>query len=182
MTPSARGIILIVVALVLGIFILNKAQPGGSATPVSSQPHTTTTKAGKGATTTTPSTRAVRQPAAIKVLAANGSGVAGLGGKISDRLTAGGYNALAPTNTTSDVSTSVVEFQPGFDLESLYVAQALGLPGTSVKAVTPDIPVSDTKGADIVVLVGPDLDTSQTTPTTAATSPTTAFGVTPTTG
>ncbi len=182
---SVRGIILLVVALILGIFILNKTQAGGTATPVSSARHTTTTKAAKGAkaatTTTPPSTRAVRQPAAIKVLAANGSGVAGLGSKTGDRLTAAGYNSLAPANTTTDVTTSVVEFTPGFDIESLFVAQALGLPATSVKPLAADVPVADTKGADIVVLVGPDLDTSASVPpTTALTTPTTAFSVTTT--
>jgi len=180
-SASARGIILLIVALLLGIFILNKTQGGGSATSVSSAPRTTTTKAAKGTkgttTSTPPSTRAVRQPAAIKVLAANGSGVAGLGSKTGDRLTAAGYNSLAPANTTSDVSTSVVEFTPGFDLEALFVAQALGLSAAAVKPLAPDVPVADTKSADIVVLVGPDLDVSA--PAAGAT-PTTVFGVTPT--
>ncbi|MDQ6797858.1 MAG: LytR C-terminal domain-containing protein [Actinomycetota bacterium] len=181
-SASARGIILLVVALVLGIFILNKTQ-GGGATSVSSEPRTTTTKAAKGVTTSTPpNTRAVRQPAAIKVLAANGSGVAGLGGKTGDRLTAAGYNSLAPANTSSDVSASEVEFTPGFDLEATAVAQVLGLPATSVKPLATDIPLADTKGADIVVLVGPDLDASTPgvgTPAAGATTPTTAFTVKP---
>jgi len=189
---GTRGIILLVVALLLGIFILNKTQPGGTRTSVSSAgTRTTTTKAtkGKGATTTTPpSTRAVRQPAAIKVLAANASGVPGLGSKTGDRLTAAGYNSLAPANARGQVPATLIEYAPGFDLESLYVAQALGLTPTptSIKPLAPDIPVADTKGADIVVLVGPDLNT--TTPTTAAgtattalTTPTTAFRVTTTT-
>jgi hypothetical protein len=180
---GSRAIILLVAALVLGVFILNKTQHGGTApTAVSSTPKTTTTKAGKGkggTTTTPPSTRAVRPPAAIKVLAANGSGVAGLGGKTGDRLTAAGYNSLAPTNATSDVSTSVVAYTAGFDLESLFVAQALGLPPTSVKPLDSTIPVDDAKGADIVVVVGPDLDVTST-PTTAPTTPTTVFAVTTT--
>jgi len=182
MAAGVRGIILLVVALVLGIFILAKTQHGGAApTSVSSKPKTTTTTPTKGATTSTPpSTRAPRQPAAIKVLAANGSGVAGLGGRTGDRLTAAGYNSLAPTNATADVPTTAVEFTPGFDLESLFVAQALGLPATSVKPLAPDIPVEDTKGADIVVLVGPDL--GATAPASGLTTPTTAFSVTPTTG
>ncbi|MGI9079331.1 MAG: LytR C-terminal domain-containing protein [Acidimicrobiales bacterium] len=188
---SARGIILLVVVLILGIFILNKSQTGGTApASVSAGTRTTTTKAakaakGKGATTTTPSTRAIRQPAAIKVLAANGSGVSGLGSKVGDRLTAAGYNSLAPANATGQITASIVEFAPGFDLESLFVAQALGLPATSVKALAADIPVADTKGADIVVLVGPDLNTAATSTTVAgasATTPTTAFRVTTTTG
>jgi len=182
MAPSVRGIILIVVALVIGVFILSKVKSGGTVpTSVSSQPKTTTTKPAKGKGTTTstpPSTRAPRQPAAIKVLAANGSGVAGLGGKTGDKLTAAGYNSLAPTNTTTDVATSTVEFTPGFDLEALFVAQALGIQGTSVKPLAPDIPVEDTKGADIVVLVGPDL--AATAPAGGSTTPTTAFAVTTT--
>lgn len=173
---SSRGVILLVVALLLGLFILNKTEPGASAPTVRTKA-TTTTKPGKGAATTT-STRAPRQPAAIKVLAANGSGVPGLGAKTGDRLTAAGYNSLAPTNTGTEVAASAVEFTPGFDLESFYVALALGLPPTSVRAMDTPPPVADTKGADIVVVVGPDLDV--TTPTTArgatATTTTTTIG------
>jgi len=153
---SARGVILLVVALVLGILILSKTETGASAPRVETK-RPTTTKAPNSAATTT-STRAPRQPAAIKVLAANGSGVAGLGGKTGDRLTAAGYNSLAPTNTTTDISTSVVAFTPGFEGEAAAVATVLGLPPTSVQALEANPPVEDTKGADIVVLVGPDLE------------------------
>ncbi|MGI9021630.1 MAG: LytR C-terminal domain-containing protein [Acidimicrobiales bacterium] len=154
---STRGVILLLVALFLGVFILNRTETGVSVPTVETR-RTTTTKANPDAGTTT-STRAPRQPAAIKVLAANGSGVAGLGSKTGDRLTAAGYNSLAPTNTTADVSTSAVAFAPGFDLEAFFVAAALGLPPTSVQVLDPTtVPVEDTKGADIVVLVGPDLD------------------------
>jgi len=187
MGNSTRGIILLVVVVLLGIFVLNKTQPDATApTSVSAGAKTTTTKAAKGkaATTTTPSTRAIRQPAAIKVLAANGSGVSGLGSKVGDRLTAAGYNSLAPANASGQVAATIVEYAPGFDLESLFVAQALGLAATSVKPLAPDIPVADTKSADIVVLVGPDLNAATTTPTTVAgataTTPTTAFRVTTT--
>ncbi len=166
---SARGVILLVVALVLGIFILSKTGTGASAPEVETQ-RPTTTKANSAATTT--STRAPRQPAAIKVLAANGSGVAGLGGKTGDRLTAAGYNSLAPTNTTTDVSTSVVAFTPGFEVEAAAVATVLGLPPTAVQALEADPPIEDTKGADIVVLVGPDLDVTDAGETETTTTTT----------
>ncbi|MBA3267192.1 MAG: LytR C-terminal domain-containing protein [Acidimicrobiia bacterium] len=176
---SSRGVILLVVALILGVIILNKTDAGGSGPSVEADsPVTTEAKSGSA---TTSSTRAPRQPAEIKVLAANGSGVAGLGSRTGDRLTAAGYNSLAPTNTDTEVATSVVAFTPGFDLEAFYVALALGLPPTSVQTLEGNTSVPDTKGADIVVLVGPDLDV--TAPAAGgATTPTTVFGVTTTLG
>ena len=179
---SARGVILLLVALVLGVFILAKTDADESAPAVETE-SPDTTEADERAVTTS-STRAPRQPAEIKVLAANGSGVPGLGAKTGDRLTAAGYNSLAPTNTTANISTSVVLFTPGFDLEAFYVALVLGLPPTAVQTIEGNTAVVDTKGADIVVLVGPDLDV--TTPTTGAgavggVTTTTVFGATTTT-
>ncbi|HEX2023968.1 MAG TPA: LytR C-terminal domain-containing protein, partial [Acidimicrobiales bacterium] len=118
----------------------------------------------------------VRPAADVKVLPANGSGVAGLGGRIADRLKGRGYtNTLAATNTTREVSSSSVEFNGDFEPEARAVAEALGLSATVVKAL--DSPrVADTRGADVVVLIGPDLSAAGGTTTTTGRGTTTTTG------
>lgn len=166
---GARGIVLLGLALVLGVFVLNQTDPGSSAGQatgdVSDAPGTTRSP---GVTTVVPTTapRAARAPAEVKVLPANGSGVAGLGGRIADRLKGRGYtNTLAAVNTTREVPASSVEFNRDFEPEARAVAEALGLPPGVVRALDSP-PVADTRGADIVVLIGPDLATGATGGTT----------------
>jgi hypothetical protein len=170
------------VAVLLGVFILNQTDPGSSASQSTEdiEDLVPTTDASDTITTLVPTTapRAARAPAEVKVLPANGSGVAGLGGRVADRLKARGYtNTLAATNTTRDVSASSVEFNRDFEPEARAVAEALGLPPTVVKALDSP-PVADTRGADVVVLIGPDLNTGGTTTTSGRTTTTTGVGTT----
>jgi hypothetical protein len=73
-----------------------------------------------------------------------------------------------------------VYYNPGFEREARVVAQLLGLPDSAVQPMPTPPPVSDTRGADIVVVVGPDL--AKATPTPTPTSPpTTARRTTATT-
>ncbi|HEX2043790.1 MAG TPA: LytR C-terminal domain-containing protein [Acidimicrobiales bacterium] len=182
---SARGIALLAVAVLLGVFILNQTDPGSSASQSTEELEdvTTTTISANGVNTLVPTTapRPARPPAEVKVLPANGSGVAGLGGRVGDRLKARGYtNTLAATNTTREVSASSVEFNRDFEPEARAVAEALGLPPTVVKALDSP-PVADTRGADVVVLIGPDLNTGGTTTTSGRGTTTTRAGATTTT-
>jgi hypothetical protein len=182
---SARGIALLAVAVLLGVFILNQTDPGSSASQSTEELEdvTTTTISANGVNTLVPTTapRPARPPAEVKVLPANGSGVAGLGGRVGDRLKARGYtNTLAATNTTREVSASSVEFNRDFEPEARAVAEALGLPPTVVKALDAP-PVADTRGADVVVLIGPDLNTGGTTTTSGRGTTTTRAGATTTT-
>lgn len=106
------------------------------------------------------------------MLPVNGSGIAGAGGKTGDKLRAAGYtNTLAAVNATSasPVATSIVEYAVGAAADAQAVATVLGLPATTVKALDSP-PVSDTRGAEVVVLIGGDLASS---PGTAATTSTT---------
>lgn len=171
---------MLAVAVLLGVFILNQTDPGSTASQSTEdlEELTPTTEASGAVTTLVPTTlaRAPRPAAEVKVLPANGSGVAGLGGRVADRLKAKGYtNTLAATNTTRDVSSSSVEFNRDSEPEARAVAEALGLPPTVVKALDSP-PVADTRGADVVVLIGPDLNTGGTTTTSGRSTTTTSTG------
>ena len=168
---SARGVALLAVAVILGLLILNRTDEGVSTSDVRIE--TPTTESDSATTVPSPPTtvRPLRAPADVKVLAANGSNVSGLGRRTADQLKAKGYtNTLAPTDTTRDVAATTVEFNADFEPEARAVAEALGLPPTVVKALDSP-PVPDTRGADVVVLIGPDLPGA--TATTASGSPAT---------
>ena len=180
---SARGIALLAVAVLLGIFVLNQTDPGSSASQSTddvSEPATTDLPNEDTTLVPTSAPRAARAPAEVRVLPANGSGVAGLGGRIAERLKASGYtNTLAAINTTRDVPASSVEYNRDFEPEARAVAEALGLSATVVKAMDSP-PVTDTRGADVLVLIGPDLSAAGATTTTARGTTTTRAATTTT--
>jgi LytR cell envelope-related transcriptional attenuator len=171
---ALRGAGLLVVAVVLGVILLNRTDSGNPFDqPVvagsSRGSHTTTTVALPVETTTT--TAPLRPPAQVKVLAANGTSVKGLAGQVKDKLTAAGYNALAPTDTSAKpVVASAVYFTAGFDHEAAAVAVLLGLPATAVKPMPAPPPVAALQGANVLVVIGQDRAPATTTTVHRATS------------
>jgi hypothetical protein len=108
----------------------------------------------------------------------NGTNVAGVAGRSGEVLRRAGYNVLSPTNTAKPVDSSSVQYAPGHDSEAKEVAKVLALPDTAVQPIANPPPVADTRGADVIVIVGPDL-AARTAPTSP---PTTARRITTTTG
>ena len=173
---ALRGAGLLAVAVILGIILLRNGggDPYSRAVQTSASPTPEATV--KGPTPTT-LTVPVRVPGDIKVLPANGTSTNGAGTAIFNRLHQAQYNVLAATNTTTPASTSNVYFNPGFDREARVIAQLLGLPDSAVQPMPTPPPVNN-PGADVIVVVGPDLAKAAPTPTSP---PTTARRVTPTT-
>ena len=178
-TAGARGALLLAIAVVLGIVLLNSFDrvPSGDSVDVGAilDDTTSTTDAG-GANTTiapVPTTRATRAPGDVTVLVANGTDIRGLAGATAAALKAIGYNTLSPTDTSSPVEVTKVQFSAGFEAEARAVATSLQLPATAVEAATPANapPVDDTLGANVVVLVGADVSRATTT-AAGATTPT----------
>jgi hypothetical protein len=105
---------------------------------------------------------------------ANGTSVNGAGARVGTTLKAAGYDVLAATSVVQPARASVIYFLPGFDREAAAVAVVLNLPATAAQPL-PAPPPFDTKGANVTVLIGPDLAgaTSPTgvQPTTASTHP-----------
>ncbi len=171
----ARAVPLLAVAVGLGAILLySLASPAGSPTsppstapgPGSSGPVPTSTTA-PGRTTTTPVSV---PPSKVKTVVANGTSVNGAAGRVGATLHAAGYDVLATTNASSKASSSQVYYVPGYAEEAGLVATRLGLSPNTVQSLPSPPPVSDTGGADVVVVIGPDLASgsspSRTTPTT----------------
>ncbi|HVM06030.1 MAG TPA: LytR C-terminal domain-containing protein [Acidimicrobiales bacterium] len=186
---AGRGAVLLAVAVILGIVLLNAADdPGPDRISAGAEEEDDDDGGGSSddpATTLPPTTLATvppRSPQEVKVLPTNGTPVKGVAGKARDTLQAAGYNVLAPTDATRAEASNVYFTSADFEREAQAVASALGLPANVVVAypTAPPLPVTDPKGANVVVVVGPELAQqlapapSTTATTRAATASTTA--------
>ena len=155
---AGRGGVLLAVAVILGVVLLNKADdtphrvsagPGNGVSDTTDEVTTTTAPP-------TSTTAAARPPREVKILSANGTKVNGAAGRVRDTLRAQGYNVLAPTEA-KPVDASAVYFTPGYEREAAAAAQVLKLAPTAVRPLPNPPPLADLRGANVLVVVGPDL-------------------------
>ena len=179
---AARGVAVVVVAFALGVFLLNvgsrpPVSTAGTTTPTTAA--TTTTTAPGSSTTTAPTTTTTTAPrttttahsgshrttttvttvphSSVAVLVANGTTTANQASDYSSALSGQGWNTLPPVDTTSPVTASAVYYASGQRTAALEVALYIGVKATSVLPLTTAVPVGSTTGADVVVVIGPDL-------------------------
>ena len=86
----------------------------------------------------------------------NGTATSGVAKRVSDPLATAGYQTAPPGNATADVEATQVFFGPGFEAEAAAVATAIGAPAGAVQPL-PATPPGNIGGAQVVVVVGPDL-------------------------
>ncbi len=168
-----RGAALLVVAVLLGVVLLNAADdaPPDRAPAGSSDNGTSETTLPAEVSTTTVVTLPPRAPADVKVIAANGTDTKGVARKATDLLKASGYNVLSPTDTTAKAAASNVYFVGDYQREAEAVAAGLSLPVTSVQPFpTAPPPIADARGASVIVVIGSDLASTLGGSTTASTA------------
>ena len=170
---GARGALLLAVAVILGIVLLQQFDtpdiPSGtvSATSIPDPDETSTTRR-VGLTTVPPVTTTVaraRPKAEVKVLVANGAGVRGLGGSTTNALKEKGYtNAAAPTDATTAVPRTAIQFVEGYEAEARELAGVLSLPATVVtRLASPPVAAADIGDAKVLVILGEDVATATST-------------------
>lgn len=172
-----RAVILVVAAFIVGVILVNVGSrpsvvtaggttaptttttPGSPTTaPTTTSPptttaHRTTTTRPRASTTTTSTV----PRSSVHVLVANGTTVANQATNYSQALSSQGWNTLPPVDTTQQVAASAVYYAAGQQAAAESVAAAIGLRSTAVQPLTTSVPVGSTTGADVVVVVGPDL-------------------------
>jgi hypothetical protein len=181
-TQTVRGAALLGVAILIGVILLRTApsETGSSVKSTKTTTRTTAKPAAPGVTVpVTTTTAPPRPPGQVTVTVANGTNVSGAANRIKSQLLQGGYNVVFATNaTTNSSATTTVFYLAGFQQEAVILANSLSLPPTVAQAVPPPPPVSDTKGADLVVVVGADLASQLSAgsgpPATSAPAPTSA--------
>jgi hypothetical protein len=153
---TGRAVLLLAIAVILGVALLHELDNGSTTTALASKP---AAKASSQPAVTPSSTTTVplRSPAEIKVLVANGVGVAGAATKVAQRLQPIGYQLAKPGNTINKETVSSVQYAAGYQAEALVLATSLGLPSSVVQALPTPAPVQDMQTSSIVVIIGNDL-------------------------
>jgi hypothetical protein len=175
-TQTGRAVILIVVAVVVAVVLLHHDKPAevsASTTTRNSSatttPRSATTIASSATTTpsTVPATTTSTVPVAdVKVLVLNGASFSEpLASEFTNQLKNKGYDTLTPNNASATVQSSAIYvITHGFTAEAEALASSLGLPPTAVKTQVPTGPPLNSgitgTGANLVLVVGPDLATS----------------------
>lgn len=179
--PGAKGALLLVAAVLLGVLLLKAFDTGIGS--VSTKVSTATTQA-VGATTsttrrvgttvpgaTTTTTVKPRAHGEVRVVVANGSGARGLAGTTTTELKKLGYNTLGATDTTQAIDKTQVQFAEGYEAEAREVAQVLSLPLTTVQRLnSPPVAQADLGDAKVVVLLGADVNSTTTSQSTTSTT------------
>jgi len=174
------GAILVACAAAVGMFLLRTTDTGpkaGGRGPGRidgvERPATEQGVAGpSGSSTSVPTARANSE---VKVLVANGAGVRGLGAAATNALGNVGFATLTPTDATTTVERSAVQFVDGYEAEARAVAQSLTLPVAVVtRLISPPVAAAEVAGAHVVVVLGTDLSVSTAGTTTSGASNTPA--------
>lgn len=178
---AARGIAVIIGAVLLGIFLMVRGVDDNSvaadeSTPVAESDANTdddsaatsevtapedvvTTAPPEDAAATDDTLGAQRNPSEVLTLAVNGTSPAqpGLAGSTRDRLQAAGYGVTAPKNADTP-GPSVILFVEGFESDARAIAELFGLdPDALVKPFdAATTPIADTQGASVIVMAGSD--------------------------
>jgi predicted transcriptional regulator len=90
-------------------------------------------------------------------LTANGTTITGLAGGASAYLRSRGFGTVPVTNATTKVTTTLVYAAAGQQSAATAVVNALGLSSNAIQPASAVAPVASTSGANVVVVVGPDL-------------------------
>ncbi|CAA9254751.1 MAG: hypothetical protein AVDCRST_MAG20-2537 [uncultured Acidimicrobiales bacterium] len=96
----------------------------------------------------------------VTVLVANGSGVSGRAAEVTEEVGSVGYRTAAPSNVNdgNTVPASTVYYARGFEADAAALAETL-TPRPQVAELPDPAPVSDLRGAQVLLVVGPDLAT-----------------------
>lgn len=169
----ARGAALVVVAVLVGLFLLRNgldtsevvtASPGDTTSTDGGTDLGSTDTGGTddGETDGTVTTEPVLDPTQVQTIVLNGSGVSGAAKRYSTFLAAAGYTLTNPEggNATNNVSTTQVLYAPGFEDEAQVLATTLatasGAP-TPVPAALGTVLPGTTNNASVVVVLGPEI-------------------------
>jgi hypothetical protein len=157
-----RGVVLVAVAVVIGFFVLRALDDTGAGPTAgggSSVPGTEAASDGAADAPAAPETTAApaaRPPAEVVVVVANASGVNGAAGSQTTALQGGGYQVLPAANAPNQVEATQVLPVAGFEAEAAALAALIDAPEGAVQPM-PDPPPVDLAGANVLVLLGPDL-------------------------
>jgi hypothetical protein len=126
-TGTMKGIALIVIAVLVGVVMLQFVDEGDAPESSGSGSTTTSTTVAPGGTTTTTGDPATLvQPAALRIQVLNGRGVQGAAGEMTTALEAKGYTNHADPADADARTGNAVTCKDGLDGEAAVLATQVG--------------------------------------------------------
>ena len=150
-----------IAAVLVGALILAKMSAGPHLV-TTTKVVTTTTRPQSLPLVTTPKA-AAHSPSSVNVLVLNGVDPKKAIAKPAATTVAGaGFATLPPRDAAHVVTASAVYFAPGYPTDAATVAAVLSIPPAAVVALPSPVPteIGDPAGAQVVVVIGPDLPIS----------------------
>ena len=161
--PASRGLILVIVAVVLGAILLIKGGGVGFETDAKDVQIGTGGDTTPAETTLPPSTLPSTSvtPAALRIVVLNGAGIDGYAATAANYLSLAGYPTTTAQTAGAQVQTTTVYYAPGLEGDAQAIAELLSIgavqptpEGTVLGKAATDVP-ADT---NIVVVLGPDVE------------------------
>lgn len=168
--PAAtRGIVVVIVAILIGIVLLWTTGGSGKAKNASTVKSTTTTVARTSPTTAVPQAPATRPAGQVTVIVLNGTDndEPTAGRDNTDKLQPKGYRTLDPQDVAGQ--STAVYFKTGFDADAKAIAAVLGLSANIVQPMPNNAP-SAALQADVAVVIGTDHSTGSSSSSSGSTS------------
>ncbi len=162
---AARGVLVVIVAALLGVLILKNIDSSAS---VDTGGSTSTTTAAAATTTTIATTTTTVNKASFTVLVANASGTQGAAGRLTEKMQTDGFTVAQPVTATTKVDTTAVYYLSGYEAAANSVASYLAV-GAPQPMPEPK-PVADLGQAQVLVVEGRDIASSASTPQATTTT------------
>jgi hypothetical protein len=177
---ALRGALLVAVAVIIGALLIWRGHSDDDDGQIDTSAQESTTRPANGATTTrttgttsrggttvqpgpTTPIGSTRQPATVKVLAANGSGVDGYATQVHQKLVTGAYASLGPENAKAGQATTFVYYRDTYQDDAASIAVFLGIDRNQVQAMPASLAdrldqsvQNRAQSASIVIILGAD--------------------------
>jgi hypothetical protein len=157
---AARGVLVVVIAALLGILILKNGFDSSASVDTGGSGATTTTATATSTTIATTTTTVNK--ASFTVLVANASGTQGAAGRLSEKMQTDGFTMAQPVTATAKSDTTKVYYLSGYEAAAASVASYLAV-GAPEPMPEPK-PVADLGQAQVLVVEGRDIASSAATP------------------
>lgn len=164
-STATRGMILVVVAFLVGLMLLWKG--GGDASEgaasdanlpdVTAPEGTDEVPADDGEA---PPSTAVA-PGELQVMVANGAGVRGLAGDVAGRLQNVGFPNTTAVDATQQVTATQIYFVEGLENDAVVIAGGLGFAADRVAPMPGAPPVTSLAENQVLVVLGPDAQSGE---------------------
>jgi hypothetical protein len=160
--PLARivSVVALIAAVIALFWVLSSASGGGSsaATTTTTSTHqqtTSTNSTGTGGSTSKTNTKAppTYKWNEVKVTVLNGNGQSGAAGTAQSTLQSAGWNVVAATDASEQVSSTMVVYPPHKKYQAEAVATKLGLPAPVPASTVSGVP---TDLSTVAIVLGPD--------------------------